>query len=254
MTAPTMVASTWRQGAAGLRRTGEPDGPLEPGEMMVATLSRSPCVEGRPYQPSLWHPGRVSIAAENGTFSVPAGIRRAMRTLPTAVATSAPSELSESFEDVFREHHDRLVRLAGLLCGNAATAEDAVAEVFARLLRTWQPGRIDNVAAYLRRAVINELGMGFRRRDRERRVWAGGARPAVAPASDESGAERDHLWLLLFRLPVRQRVVLVLRFFDDLSEVAVAHVMDVPVGTVKSTASRGLARLRQLMEEEADDH
>lgn len=66
-------------------------------------------------------------------------------------------------------------------------------------------------------------------------------------------AERDHLWRLLFRLPARQRAVLVLRYYDDLSETAVAEVLDVPVGTVKSTTSRGLARLRQLMEEEADD-
>lgn len=157
------------------------------------------------------------------------------------------------FEDVFRLHADRLVRLAGLLCGDAAQAEEAVAEVFARLYRRWRPGAIGDLDAYLRRAVVNEVAGEFRRRARvrARRVVGG------PPSSQESGAdevgERDRVWRALLRLPARQRAVLVLRYFDDESEARVAEVLGLPLGTVKSTAARGGKALRRILEEEGDD-
>ncbi len=156
------------------------------------------------------------------------------------------------FESVFLAHHDRLVRLAGLLCGDARWAEDAVAEVFARLYRRWEVAAIDNHDAYLRRAVVNEVGDGFRRRARARR-WVN--RRVVAPAApawDEAVAERDRVWRAMLRLPERQRAVLVLRYFDDASEARVAEILDVPLGTVKSTSARGLDRLRQILGDDDD--
>lgn len=150
------------------------------------------------------------------------------------------------FDEVFRRHHDGLLRLTGLLCGDAAWAEDVVAEVFARLFRRWEPGAIRDVDAYLRRAVVNEVAGEFRRRTRARKRVA---RLAAVPrrSSEDEISERDRLWRALLRLPWRQRAVLVLRYFEDASEARVAEILEMPVGTVKSTTARGLERLRDIL-------
>ncbi|MGQ0521770.1 MAG: SigE family RNA polymerase sigma factor [Actinomycetota bacterium] len=166
--------------------------------------------------------------------------------LESAGSRDAPTH-HDDFEDVFRAHHDHLVRLAGLLCGNATMAEDAVAEVFARLYRRWQPGMIEDVDAYLRRAVVNEIGGEFRRRTRRR------GRPisptlTTARSTEDAVTERDRMWKAMLRLPARQRAVLVLRYFDDASEARVAEILEMPTGTVKSTTARGLDGLRRILE------
>lgn len=153
----------------------------------------------------------------------------------------------DDFEDVFRAYHDRLVRLASLLCGNAAVAEDAVAEVFARLYRRWRPGTIEDLDAYLRRAVVNEIGGEFRRRAR-RRDRTIPPTVTTATSAEEGIIERDRMWKAMLRLPARQRVVLVLRYFDDASEARVAEILEMPTGTVKSTTARGLDGLRRILE------
>ncbi|MGH9149783.1 MAG: sigma-70 family RNA polymerase sigma factor [Acidimicrobiales bacterium] len=169
---------------------------------------------------------------------------------PVAVAAAVPDD---GFEAVVRGNLANLVRLAGVLCGDPVWAEDAVAEVFARLYRRWPLEGVVDLGAYLRRAVINEINGGFRRRARARRALDRHRAAASRPASDEEVAERDRFWRLLVALPPRQRAVLALRYLDDLSEVRVAEVLAVPVGTVKSAAARGLDRLRRLIEEEGDD-
>lgn len=153
----------------------------------------------------------------------------------------------DDFEDVFRSHHERLVRLAGLLCGNAPMAEDAVAEVFARLCPRWQPGMIEDVDAYLRRAVVNEICGEFRRRARRK----GRTIPptvTTATSTEDAVTERDRMWKAVLRLPPPQRAVLVLRYFDDGSEARVAEILEMPIGTVKSTTARGLDGLRRILE------
>lgn len=70
--------------------------------------------------------------------------------------------------------------------------------------------------------------------------------------SDGEVAERDRVWRAMLRLRGRQRAVLVLRYFDDASEARVAEILEIPVGTVKSTASRGLERLRRMLGEDDD--
>lgn len=167
------------------------------------------------------------------------------------VEAPAPAPVPD-FEEAFRLHSDRMVRLAGLLCGDAAQAEEAVAEVFARLYRRWRPGAIGDLDAYLRRAVVNEVAGEFRRRARARARVVAGPPPSQGSGADEVG-ERDRVWRALLRLPARQRAVLVLRYFDDESEARVAEVLGLPLGTVKSTAARGGKALGRILEEEGDD-
>lgn len=163
--------------------------------------------------------------------------------------TRAPAK--EDFAAVFAEHHAEALRLAYLLCGDVHRAEDAVAEAFTNMYRRWRRGRIRSPGAYLRRAVVNEVNSRFRRLALERREATRrhgddrGARPA-----DEDLADRDEVFDALSALPTRQRTAMVLRYYADLTEADTAAAMDVSVGTVKSSVSRGLARLRELLGEE----
>ncbi|MPZ88087.1 MAG: sigma-70 family RNA polymerase sigma factor, partial [Nitriliruptorales bacterium] len=111
-------------------------------------------------------------------------------------------------------------------------------------------GGIDSPRAYVRRAVVNEVNSRFRRLRLERRE-------AQRRTGDDRGTQRhdDHLadaeqmTTALAQLPVRQRTAIVLRYYADLSEADTAEVMRCSVGTVKSSVSRGLRRLRALMGE-----
>ena len=159
----------------------------------------------------------------------------------------APVDVEQLFED----HHLHLVRLAGLLTGDRDQAQDVVAEVFATLLR--RPGRlVDDPRAYLRRCVVNVVNSTGRRTARRFRISARMEAPeSSSPSVDGSVVERDRVTRALMRLPARQRAVLVLRHFEDLSEAQTAEVLGVPVGTVKSANARGAAALAQLLGEDA---
>ena len=168
---------------------------------------------------------------------------------PTTMATMTGARAD--FEQLFAEHHDHLVRLAGLLTGRDDQAQDIVAEVFARLLVRPLGHDIDDPRAYLRRCVVNEYRSVGRRLARRAQLGARVDRPPVSPAAfDDPITERDRILRALGRLPERQRAVLVLRFFEDLSEAETAKVLRVPAGTVKSTTSRGAAALRELLRED----
>ena len=124
-----------------------------------------------------------------------------------------------------------------------------VAEAFAKVLPQWRRGRVYEPYAYLRRAVVNVATTRGRRRvleTREERRRSGSGRGAGR--LDEVVAERDVVQALRC-LPVRQRAVLVLRYYDDLPEREVADLLGLSVGTVKSHTARGLERLRVELEE-----
>jgi RNA polymerase sigma-70 factor (sigma-E family) len=151
---------------------------------------------------------------------------------------------------VYRDHVGRLLQLAVLLCGNRQRAEDAVAETFAKVFPHWQRGRVTEPGSYLRRALVNEINSGGRRRllevrEERRRSAAGRGRSEV----DEQAVDRDAVMRALRELSPGHRTVLVLRYFEDLSEPEIAALLGLALGTVKSQTSRGLARLRALMEE-----
>ncbi len=154
-----------------------------------------------------------------------------------------------SIDDLYRSHRMGMVRLAILLVDDVASAEDVVQEAFAGLYRNWS-GLRDTAAAigYLRTAVVNGSRSMLRRR-RTARAYVppdpGTARSAESLAM--MGAEHRAVVAALHDLPPRQREVLVLRYYGGLSEAEIAEATGLSKGTVKSTASRAVAKLGEAM-------
>lgn len=150
-----------------------------------------------------------------------------------------------TFAEMVGEELPRLQRIARLLVGAGDAADDLVAEAIARTLPKWRGGVVADPPAYLRRVVVNLAN----RRWRRRRLSLRSDHSAVdwlQPASDHSGetVERDRTLRAIATLPARRRAVIVLRYYDDLSEARIAEVLGISVGTVKSTLSRALEQLR----------
>ncbi|WP_163569620.1 SigE family RNA polymerase sigma factor [Fodinicola feengrottensis] len=141
-----------------------------------------------------------------------------------------------------------LLRTAHLLIGDPHRAEDLLQTALTKAYVHWE--RIENPAAakaYVRRILANTATSWWRLRSSSERPTDELPELAVTDRSAES-AEADEVWAYLNQLPRRQRTVLVLRFYEDMSEAEVAAALGISRGTAKSTASRGLARLRELME------
>src|SRR5262245_24379727 len=133
------------------------------------------------------------------------------------------------------------------MVGDVGLAQDLVQEALIKTYVAWPRLRDPASAeAYTRRAITTTAIGWFRRR-----MWS--ERPALAtpdvvgPTSSEGVEERIWLWEYLLRLPVRQRVAIVLRYYEDLSEAATAEAMNCAIGTVKSQVAAGLAKLRALV-------
>jgi RNA polymerase sigma-70 factor (sigma-E family) len=161
-----------------------------------------------------------------------------------------------AFAECYRSELDGLVRLAFAVSGDGATAEEVVAEAVVRVWTVWRKdGRtdeIDDLGAYLRRAVVNEvIGRGRRRGrwERRRTLMPVGVATRIEPGADD----RHVLWEALRTLPLEQRAVIALRFLTDLSEAQTGDALGIPIGTVKSRVSRGLAALRVELSEVAHD-
>jgi RNA polymerase sigma-70 factor (sigma-E family) len=158
-------------------------------------------------------------------------------------------DASDPFEEFVRGRSAYLFQLALLLTGqNQADAQDLLQVALERAWRRRRAiARIDSPEPYVRRVLVNtsiDRWRWLRRRD-ERSLDAVGPGPLAGDPADEV-ARRDLLIRSLAVLPPRQRAVLVLRYWEDMSEAEVAGVLGCSVGTVKSQASRGLARLREL--------
>jgi RNA polymerase sigma-70 factor (sigma-E family) len=165
----------------------------------------------------------------------------------------------EEFREFMRGRWPAMVRLAYGLTGDLGHAEDVAQAAFARAYASWsRVARTGDPDAYVRRIVINENRSRFRkRRVAEDLVGAVPERPGRPgqPAADTSDAHSDSSALLsaLRKLGPRQRAVIVLRYWMDMSETETAAALNCSVGTVKSQASRALATLRasaELMEGE----
>jgi RNA polymerase sigma-70 factor (sigma-E family) len=150
---------------------------------------------------------------------------------------------------LYRAHAAEALRLGYLLTGDRTLAEDLVQDAFVRVLGRFHDLRNrDAFWWYLRRTIVNLSASYFRRRGVER-VWLARQGPdQAAPATHDLG-ERDRLRQALMKLRPEQRAAIVLRFYEDLSEADTAEALGVPLGTVKSTVSRGLERLRNELPE-----
>ena len=131
------------------------------------------------------------------------------------------------------------------MTGSRRDCDDLVAEAFSRSWRSLAEGEVRDPGAYLRRVIVNEA-VRRRRWDRLARSHWG---RAESRGFEDDWATRDELLRGLDRLPARQRAVLVLRYWEDLSEARTAEVLGMSVGTVKSHAHRGLEKLRAILED-----
>jgi RNA polymerase sigma-70 factor (sigma-E family) len=148
---------------------------------------------------------------------------------------------SEAFDAFVRSRHAALLRYGHVLTGNPHAAADLVQDALERTGLAWsRVQRQDDPEGYVRRVMTNRHISTWRRLRRERLV----ADAPEAAYDDPAPRADDALWAALARLPRRQRAVLVLRYYEDLSEAQIATVLDCAPGTVKSQASKGLATLR----------
>ncbi|HEU5224982.1 MAG TPA: SigE family RNA polymerase sigma factor [Actinomycetota bacterium] len=156
-------------------------------------------------------------------------------------------------EALYRAHAAEALRLGYLLTGDRLLAEDLVQDAFVRVLGRFRDLRNkDAFWWYLRRTIVNLSSSTFRRR-RVERGWLASQRADEAAPADGDVGERDRLRHALMKLRPEQRAAIVLRFYEDLSESDTAEALGVPLGTVKSTVSRGLERLRKALPDDAED-
>ena len=159
----------------------------------------------------------------------------------------------EAVTNLYAAHYRGLVRLAALLLRETATAEEVVQDAFVAMHGAWR--RLDDperALAYLRRSVVNRARSAHRRH-----LVAAKHQPTAM--GDEASAEshvmsaqtRAAVMDALHQLPTRQREVLVLRYYSDLSEAQIADALDISRGAVKSHAHRGMTALRSTLEEHA---
>ena len=155
-----------------------------------------------------------------------------------AVSMAAEHRDDDAFVALYRERYAPMVRLAYLLTGNQAVAEELVQDSFVAVHGAWE--RATTPSAYLRTTVVNRCRSWGRRRSLERR------RPPAPPEPSELVA--DELWDVLLTLPPRQRAAIVLRFYEDLPDEEIAGLLGCKVGTVRTAVFRGLEKLRVEVE------
>ena len=139
----------------------------------------------------------------------------------------------------FRAEYPSLLRFAYFVSGDAATAEDLVQDAFVRLYRS--SGRIGDATfkAYARKTLLNLARSGFARSARERHTFD----PPGHVEPHDDGA-RDEIWSAMKTLSPKQRAVVALRYYEDLSEADIAGVLEMSVGSVKKHTDRAMAKLR----------
>jgi RNA polymerase sigma-70 factor (sigma-E family) len=138
-----------------------------------------------------------------------------------------------------------LSRAAYLLTGDHQAAEDLVQETYVAVVRRWQKSGTVDPEAYVRRILYSRFVDGWRRRRLVELPWAS---PPDTPGSETAATTTDRLTLrdALARLTPRQRAVLVLRFYEDLTETQAAAALGISPNTVKSQTRVALQRLREL--------
>ncbi|GLZ81928.1 RNA polymerase sigma factor [Actinorhabdospora filicis] len=158
-------------------------------------------------------------------------------------------KIEADFRDFVTARSAALHRAAYLLTGNWATAEDLVQTALTKTYLAWKRiGDIGSVEAYARRVLYTTNVSWWRR------MWRNEHPTEILPEhlgndhTDEH-VERDLMWRFVRKLPPKQRAVLVLRFYEDMSESETARVLGIAAGTVKSQCSRALSNLRTYLAE-----
>jgi RNA polymerase sigma-70 factor (sigma-E family) len=153
-------------------------------------------------------------------------------------------------ERFLADHGERLLRIAIALTGSRGDGEDLLQAALERLLPHWRTITNDTAASYVRRTLYNLAADGWRRRGAWRRAFPLLRIQEAAPRTDAMAEVdlRDALLRLLVQLPPRQRGVIVLRYWEQLTEDETAALLGCSAGTVKSATSRALHRLRELAE------
>lgn len=156
---------------------------------------------------------------------------------------------ARSYDDLVTAYAPALLRLAVMLTGDRADAEDLLQSTLLRTVRhADRIAGMDAPAAYLRRVMLNEnLSRGRRLRSRVRTVLTEGPVDRAVPSAAEAVDRRDEAWAWLAGLRPQQRAVLVLRYYEDLPDAEIAAVLGCSESTVRSHAFRGLASLRERL-------
>lgn len=170
-----------------------------------------------------------------------------MHTLTGAGVTMAGRTRArdDEFSAYMAARQPSLLRTAYLLTGDRHTAEDLVQTALAKLYLAWD--RVlerDSVDAYVRRILVNENNSLWRR-GWKRREHATAVLPEGAARDTYDDGRSSTLWDVVQTLPRKARAVVVLRYYEELTEAETAELLGISVGTVKSQASRALATLRE---------
>jgi RNA polymerase sigma-70 factor (sigma-E family) len=151
-----------------------------------------------------------------------------------------------TFDAFARARLAELLRFGYALTGDKDTAADLVQDALVRTGLRWSTVRASDPEGYVRRVMVNTQISWWRRRRREQLTASPPDVGYEPPSPDYS------MWALLATLPPRQRAVLVLRYYEDLSEVQIAAVLGCSVGTVKSQAARAIGKLRTTLTREQE--
>lgn len=225
-----------------LRRWGRPH-PYNLRRMRLRHLGPIPAEPGAPSVEGMTTPvckGASTAAVAPSPTPLPS---------PSALPSVASFPSFPSFAAYVRDRGPALLRAARSLTANPNDAEDLLQTALTKTFVAWE--RIEDHRAldgYVRRALVNTRTSQWRKRKIEEYACDELPEPGpvtAAPDPAERQVLRDAMWRAVLRLPDRQRAMVVLRYYEDLSEAQTAEVMDVSVGTVKSAVSRALAKLRE---------
>ncbi|MFC8090313.1 SigE family RNA polymerase sigma factor [Streptomyces sp. NPDC057301] len=203
----------------------------------------------RPVRPRMGTPGGMPVIAPMPAAR-PARIPGQRDGAELAENSAAAGTTVDHLTETYRAHYRSLLGLAALLLDDTASCEDVVQEAFIRVHSARKRVRDpEKTLAYLRQTVVNLSRSALRRRILGLKLLS---KPMPDMASAEEGAydqlERDSLIKAMKGLQRRQREVLVLRYFADMTEAQVADTLGISLGSVKAYGSRGIAALRVAME------
>ena len=168
------------------------------------------------------------------------------------------ADTDNDFESFVADRAGALLRYAYVLSGDRHRAEDLVQSALATSYRHWRRVESDGAERYVRKAVLNAYLSWWRRPGRSREtsvddVVAQSDARGGGPGADEGVDIRDELWRAMQALAPRQRAVVVLRYFEDLTEVETATRMNISVGTVKSQHAKALRALQAALGPEVEN-